>query len=225
MSCGPLRLEGDSIRTHRCTPNRSKPVTSSSVGRSSSSSLELGLLCALLPGETPVRGLPSVLLLAPFWCARWRGRAGNLKRVSSESGPADVARDSGLGRRTVNDTFPTVGVDMVVVCGREQISKDVDPDSQSTRDQTFRNLPVELWLVMVMDVGIKGFKSDVGGRERSRMPTLSMPYPELTECDPQPIMQRYLTPHGTLNNALVSILPFSTVAGESEGRIRRFASH
>ncbi len=37
-------------------------------------------------------------------CARWRGRVGTLKELS-ESGPEDAARETGVGLRTVNDTF------------------------------------------------------------------------------------------------------------------------
>ena len=66
VSCRPLCAECDSAVTHHCTPNRSKPVTSSSVGLSSSSSLEFGLSGAHLFGELPARGVPGVLPSALF---------------------------------------------------------------------------------------------------------------------------------------------------------------
>jgi hypothetical protein len=99
------------VVTYRCTPNRSKPVTSSSVGLSSPSSLESWPSGVLLFGELPARGVPDVPPTALVSWARWRGNVGDLKRTWLESGPADVERDSGVGRRIVNET---VGVDMVV---------------------------------------------------------------------------------------------------------------
>ena len=54
---------------------------------------------------------------------------GDLKRTWLGSGPADVERDSGVGRRIVNET---VGVDMVVntvnvsVCKNENENENTD---------------------------------------------------------------------------------------------------
>ena len=60
------------------------------------------------PSREPASGLP-VADLSPLI---WRGSAGILN-WPSDSGPEDGGRDSGVGRRTVNETLD--GVDMVVV--------------------------------------------------------------------------------------------------------------
>jgi len=105
--------------THRCTPNWSKPVKSSSWGSvSSSSSLDpvvweyerarrLGEA-----GTLRASGLPGVDGREDV---RWRGRAGTLKDDSSESVPVEAARDSGVGRRIVKETLEVAAAEVMAV--------------------------------------------------------------------------------------------------------------
>jgi hypothetical protein len=91
-------------------------------------------------------------------------------------------------------------------------------------------------LVMVMDDGIKESKCDFDGRERSRIYTLLMSYPELTDWDPQSIMQRYLVPRNVATWRRCTLTRYNSAqhlqcglgvhhpvfhACKSEGRIRQ----
>ena len=100
------------MRTHRWTPNWSNPVTSSSSVPSAPSSSELSCSSyALLrceDGGALVReGGRARGLLAPFVLASvtFLGSAGILSEDESESAPDDPPRDTGVGRRMVNETL------------------------------------------------------------------------------------------------------------------------